>query len=204
MFFAALTPLLPQYADDLDLSKAGAGLLSAAYPIGALVGGIPGGVAAARLGVRPTVLIGLAGMAVTTVTFGFAESIWLLDASRFLQGLSSSFSWTAGLAWLVAAAPPDRRGETIGAAMGAAIVGALFGPVLGGIASVTGTGPAFASVAVLAAVLGVAAWRTPAFTPERPQPLRRLFGALRDRGVVASIWFVLVPALLFGALRVLG
>jgi predicted MFS family arabinose efflux permease len=69
---------------------------------------------------------------------------------------------------------------------------------------VTGTGPAFASVAVLASVLGVWAWRTPAFTPQHPQPFNRLVGALRDRGVVASIWFVLVPALLFGALNVLG
>jgi MFS family permease len=204
MFFAALTPLLPQYSDDLGLSKAGAGLLSAAYPIGALVGGIPGGIAAARFGVRPTVLLGLAGMAVTTVTFGFAESIWLLDTSRFLQGVASSFSWTGGLAWLVAAAPPTRRGETIGAAMGAAIFGALFGPVLGGVASITGTGPAFASVAVLAAVLGVWAWRTPAFSPDEPQPLSRLASALRDRGVAASVWFVLVPALLFGVLNVLG
>jgi MFS family permease len=204
MFFAALTPLLPEYSDDLGLSKAGAGLLSAAYPIGALVGGIPGGFAAARFGVRPTVLVGLAGMAVTTVTFGFAESIWLLDVSRFLQGVASSFSWTAGLAWLVAAAPPTRRGETIGAAMGAAIVGALFGPVLGGVASVTGTGPAFASVAVLASALGVWAWRTPAFSPHEPQPLSRLVWALRDRGIVGSIWFVLVPALLFGVLNVLG
>jgi predicted MFS family arabinose efflux permease len=204
MFFAALTPLLPQYADDLGLSKAGAGLLAASYALGALLGGIPGGISAARFGVRPTVLVGLTGMAVTTVTFGFADSIWLLDTARFLQGVASSFSWTASLAWLVAAAPPERRGETIGAAMGAAIVGALFGPVLGGIASVTGTGPAFASVAVLASVLGVWAWRTPAFTPEHPQPFSRLIGALRDRGVVASIWFVLVPALLFGALNVLG
>lgn len=204
MFFAALTPLLPQYADDLGLSKAGAGLLAASYALGALVGGIPGGISAARFGVRPTVLVGLAGMAVTTVTFGFADSIWLLDTARFLQGVASSFSWTAALAWLVAAAPPDRRGETIGAAMGAAIVGALFGPVLGGIASVTGTGPAFASVAVLASVLGIAAWRTPAYTPEHPQPFSRLVGALRDRRIVASIWFVLVPALLFGALNVLG
>ncbi len=204
MFFAALTPLLPQYADELGLSKAGAGLLAASYALGALVGGIPGGMSAARFGVRPTVLVGLTGMAITTVTFGFADSIWLLDTARFLQGVSSSFSWTASLAWLVAAAPGDRRGETIGAAMGAAIVGALFGPVLGGIASVVGTGPAFASVAVLASVLGIAAWRTPASTPEHPQPLGRLFGALRDRAIVASIWFVLVPALLFGALNVLG
>jgi predicted MFS family arabinose efflux permease len=204
MFYAALTPLLPEYAEELGLSKAGAGLLSAAYPLGALLGGLPGGISAARLGVRPTVLIGLAGMAVTTLTFGFAESIWLLDLSRFLQGVASAFSWTAALAWLVAAAPPARRGETIGAAMGAAIVGALFGPVLGGIASVVGTGPAFASVAVLATVLGIAAWRTPAFAPDAPQPLSRLVHALGDRPVVAAIWLVLVPALLFGVLNVLG
>ena len=69
MFFAALTPLLPQYADDLGLSKAGAGLLAASYALGALVGGIPGGISAARFGVRPTVLVGLTGMAVTTVDF---------------------------------------------------------------------------------------------------------------------------------------
>ena len=171
MFYAALTPLLPDYADDLGLSKAGAGLLSAAYPLGALLGGIPGGIAAARLGVRPTVLLGLGGMAVTTLTFGLADSIWLLDTARFLQGVASSFSWTAALAWLVAASAPERRGQTIGTAMGAAIVGALFGPVIGAFASYAGTELAFGSVGVLAAGLGVWALRTPAFTPENPQPL---------------------------------
>ncbi|HXR62853.1 MAG TPA: MscL family protein [Rudaea sp.] len=40
MFFAALTPLLPDYADKYDLSKAGAGVLAGAYPIGVLIGGI--------------------------------------------------------------------------------------------------------------------------------------------------------------------
>jgi predicted MFS family arabinose efflux permease len=204
MFYAALTPLLPEYSEDLNLSKAGAGLLSAAYPLGALVGGVPGGISAARFGVRPTLLVGLSVMAVTTVTFGFADSIYVLDAARFLQGVASTFTWTAALAWLVAAAPPDRRGETIGAAMGAAIFGALFGPVVGGVASVIGTGPAFASVAVLATVLAVWALRIPAFTPSEPQPISRLFGAVRDRGILMSIWFVLLPALLFGVLNVLA
>jgi MFS family permease len=204
MFYSALTPLLPVYADQHNLSKAGAGLLSAAYPLGALVGGIPGGLAAARYGVRPAVLFGLGGMAVTTLTFGFADSIWLLDTARFLQGAASSFSWTASFAWLVAAAAPERRGETIGAAMGAAIFGAMFGPVVGWLASYVGTGPAFASVAVLAAALAVWALRTPAPPPREPQPLSRLFGALRDRAIVLSIWFVLIPALLFGVLNVLA
>jgi len=41
LFFAALTPLLPHYADALGLGKAGAGVLAAAYPAGTLVGSIP-------------------------------------------------------------------------------------------------------------------------------------------------------------------
>jgi MFS family permease len=204
MFYAALTPLLPEYAADHDLSKAGAGLLSAAYALGALVGGLPGGFAAARFGVRPTVLAGLAGMAVTTLTFGLADNIVVLDLARFLQGVSSSFSWTAALAWLVAAAPQDRRGETIGAAMGAAIFGALFGPVVGAAASYVGTAPAFGSVAVLAAALAVWALRTPTFAPQEPQPLSRLFAATRDRHIAGAIWFVAIPALLFGTLNVLA
>jgi MFS family permease len=204
MFFAALTPLLPHYADTLDLSKAEAGVLTGAFAAGALAGGIPGGMTAARLGVRPTVLLGLAGIAVTTVTFGFTDVYWVLVAARFLQGCSSSFSWTSSLAWLVAAAPPARRGELIGAAMGAAIFGALFGPVLGGIASATSIELAFSSVAVLAGGLAVWAARTPASAPGRAQPLGLLFQALRDPGVASGAWLVALPALFFGTLGVLA
>src|SRR5213595_4303801 len=96
MFFTALTPLLPHYVDKLDLGKGGAGLLQAMYPLGALLAAIPGGMAAARFGVKPTVLVGLALLAATTVAFGLAHSEWSLDTARFLQGVSSAFSWTGG------------------------------------------------------------------------------------------------------------
>ena len=43
MFFAAIVPLLPEYVDEFDLSKAGAGILAAAYPLGTLLGSLPGG-----------------------------------------------------------------------------------------------------------------------------------------------------------------
>ena len=45
--------------DELGLGKTGAGVLAAAYPAGVLVGAIPSGIVAARLGVKPTVIVGL-------------------------------------------------------------------------------------------------------------------------------------------------
>src|SRR6266571_631893 len=175
MFFTALTPLLPHYVHKLDLGKGGAGLLQAMYPAGALLAAIPGGMAAARFGVKPTVLTGLSLLALTTTAFGLADSLWTLDLARFVQGISSAFSWTGALAWLVAAAPPGRRGQLIGSAFGAAIVGALFGPALG-------------AVAGLAVVLAAAAISMPAAPPERPQPVRTLVEALRARKIQAGLW----------------
>ena len=204
MFFVALTPLLPQLGEELGLSKAALGALGGAYAFGALLGGIPSGIVAARIGVKPTMLLGLAGMTVTTVTFGFADVYWLLVAARLLQGLASVFSWTAALAWLVAAAPRGRRGELIGAAMGSAIFGALFGPVLGAIAAETSRWLAFSSVAVLAAVLAAVAVRTPAAAPEGSQPVRLFLRPLRDRQARIGIWLVALPGLFFGALSLLG
>ena len=204
MFFTALTPLLPHYVDKLGLGKAGAGLLQAMYPLGALLAAIPGGMAAARFGVKPTVLIGLSLLAATTVAFGLANSVWALDLARFVQGVSSAFSWTGALAWLVAASQPGRRGQLIGSAFGAAIAGALFGPVLGAIASFTGTAAAFGAVAGLAVLLAIAAWRTPASTPDDPQPVRMLFRSLGVRRIQIPMWLCLLPALLFGNLSVLA
>jgi MFS family permease len=204
LFFAALTPLLPHYAHALALGKAGAGVLAAAYPAGALAGAVPSGIVAARAGVKPTVLTGLTAVAVTTVLFGIGTAAWQLDVARFVQGFASAFSWTGALAWLVAASPTGRRGALIGQAFATAVAGALFGPVLGGIAAVAGIRPTFAVVGVLS--LGLVAWAaaTPAARPETPQPLSTLVKALADRRIEVGVFFVLLPALLFGTLGVLA
>ncbi|HEX2293306.1 MAG TPA: MFS transporter [Gaiellaceae bacterium] len=204
MFFVALTPLLPGYTEEFGLSKAGAGVLSAAYPAGALLGGIPGGIATARLGARTTAVAGLLTIAVTTFIFATGDSILVLDVSRFVQGFGSAFAWTAGLSWLVSEAPADRRGQIIGTAMATAIAGALFGPVLGGIASVVGQGLAFGAAGLLAIGLAVWAASTDAPPPASGQPLGLFVRALRNRRIALSVWFVLLPALLFGTLGVLA
>ena len=52
MFLAALVPLLPEYVDELGISKAAAGILSAAYAAGTLLAALPTGWITARIGVR--------------------------------------------------------------------------------------------------------------------------------------------------------
>ena len=59
-FYAAITPLLPGYADDLGLSKTAAGVLSASYAAGTLLAALPCGWLAARIGFRRAMVAGLA------------------------------------------------------------------------------------------------------------------------------------------------
>jgi MFS family permease len=150
------------------------------------------------------VLGGLALMSITSIVFGFASSIVLLDAARFLQGIGGACSWAGAMAWLVDAAPRERRGELIGTALSAAIVGGLLGPVLGGAARLASPEPVFSSIAVLGTLLAVWAWRTPAAPPPEAQPPRALLSALRSPDVSAGAWLVTLPALLFGTLIVLA
>jgi ACDE family multidrug resistance protein len=75
MFYAAITPLLPRYSDELGLSKSAAGMLTAAYPAGTLLASLPSGWLAVRVGVRPTVLLGLGLLSVSSVVFGLAENV---------------------------------------------------------------------------------------------------------------------------------
>jgi MFS family permease len=204
LFFVALTPLLPHYVDTLGLGKTGAGILSAAYPIGAFAGAIPSGVVAARVGVKPTVLVGMTAVAACIVLFGLCTEAWQLDLVRFVQGLASAFTWTGALAWLVLVSPAGRRGSLIGTAFAAAVGGALFGPVLGGVASVAGTGWSFGVVGIASLALAIWAAVIPAPRPQEQQPLSMLFAALRDNRIQLGVWFVWLPAMLFGALGVLA
>jgi MFS family permease len=202
-FYAAIVPLLPDYKEELDLSKAEAGVLTASYAAGTLAGSIPGGWLAARVGVKPTLLTGLGTLAVTSFAFGFADSLVLLDLARFVQGIGGACTWAAGMAWLIQAAPADRRGELIGSALAAAIVGVLFGPVIGGAATVVGPEIVFSSAALLAAGLALWAWTTPGVEPTRGPVFAPLAGALRSLPVVAAFWLFCLPAVFAGTLEVL-
>jgi MFS family permease len=204
MFYAAIAPLLPGLAHQLHLSKLSAGILTASYPIGMLVGSVPGGMLVIRTGPRFAVCAGLALLAGSTLAFGFLNNAAALDAARFVEGVGGACSWAGGLAWIVAEAPLGRRGALIGNAVGAAIGGALFGPVIGTIATAAGRAPTFSGLVVLAFSLILVAGQEPSRPAAAPQGMRHLRAAASRRGMVVALWLVSVPAIASGLISVLG
>jgi MFS family permease len=202
LLFTALTPLVPDYVDEFGLSKAGAGLLVGAYGAGALFGGIPGGLAAARFGPKRAVVAGLVLLAVSCFAFAAADSALALGAARFVQGLSSTATWAGALAWISVSTPRERRGEALGTAFGAAIFGAILGSVFGGVAKAMGIPLAFAVVGALVLLFAALATLARSADPE-PASLDGLVRAFRDRRFVGGLWLNMLPAMLFGLLIVL-
>jgi len=202
MLFGALAPLVPGYADEFGLSKTGAGLLVASFGAGALLGGIPGGLAAARWGPKVAVVTGLALLAASSFAFAAADGAWALGFARFAQGASSTTTWAGALAWLTVATPRERRGELIGTAFGAAVFGAILGPMFGAVADAVSVRFSFGVVGVVAALLAAWAASRPAAPPEQ-QAAGAVSRAFRDRGFLGGLWLNTLPAWLFGTLVVL-
>jgi MFS family permease len=203
LLFTALTPLVPSYAEEFDLSKTGAGLLVGAYGAGALLGGVPGGLAAARWGPKREVVGSLLLLAVASFAFATADSAAALGVARFVQGIASTATWAGALAWISVEAPRERRGEVIGTTFGVAIFGAVLGPVFGGVAEYVGIGLSFGFVGVVTLSFAALAALARTARPETIE-LGGLTRALRDPRFLGGLWLSLLPALFFGVLAVLA
>src|SRR6476659_4613198 len=195
LLYAALTPLLPHFRREFDLSKGGVGVLAAAFAVGVFLAAVPGGIFASRFGSRAAVIGGLALVTLASVGVAFADNFGLLFGARFVQGVGSSMTWAGALSWLALATPSERRGRTMVTASGAAVIGAG--------ASAIGVRAAFSIVAGVCVVLiGLVFWFEPP-PPER-QPARAILGAFRNSEFLRGLWVTTLPALLFGTLIVLA
>lgn len=204
MFYAVISPLLPQLSHQLHLSKLSAGLMTASYPAGMLVASLPGGALTVRVGPRLTVCVGLALLSCSTVAFAFLHTAVALDCARLVEGVGGACTWAGGLAWLAAATPPQRRGEIVGKSVGAAIGGSLFGPVLGALASGVGRPGLFTGVAVVALGLIVVTLQLPDESKSSLQSVGFVVRTLRRPAVLGSGWLVALPAIVSGMLTVLA
>lgn len=203
ILYSAVAPVLPHYQHMLHASKPEIGVLVACYPAGMVPGSLLATWLATRTGVRRTTVVGLLIFSVAIAAFGFATNIVALDTLRFVQGMACGFVWGGGLAWVIAVAPRERRGEILGTVFGAAIFGTILGPVLGTAAVALGTQIAFTVVAVVA--LGLAFW-----TLQHPEPAQAAPGThtplralARNRKIVLGFWLIVLEAGTLGALSTL-
>ena len=202
MLFSAIIPLIPGLADDYDLSKFEAGLLVGAYGAGAMIGGIPAGLLAVRIGPKRTVVIGLLALAAATAAFALGSSPAALGSARFVQGIASAVTWSGALAWLTLTTPRERRGQLLGTVFSFAILGFIVGPAVGALGELTNIRGTFAVIGLITLLLAVLTASLPAgpMDVRHPDALRR---ALHDISFLSAVWLSLVPALFFGLLDVL-
>lgn len=203
-FFAALTPLLPDFQRGLGISEASVGALSGAYAAGTLTFALPGGWFAAHFGPRRTMLLGLVGIGVFSPIFGFADDLWLLDASRFFQGASGALLWASAMSWIVIAAPEERRGAMVGTLIAAATVGELLGSPIGALAHEVGLEGVFGAVAIVAAALLVLALTNRPVHAEVPQAPREAFDRARNSSLPGAMWLLAAASFAFGVCVVVG
>jgi len=204
LFYAVITPLLPELSHQLHLSKLTAGVMTAAYPVGTLLGSLPGGALAVRRGPRFTLIVGLVVVVISTVGFGLLHSVVGLDTARFVEGVGGAFAWAGGLAWIVAVTPPERRGAVMGKALGTSIAGSLFGPAIGALASATGRAALFCALAGVASLLVAPIAMRPDASSSSGQPVSEALRVLHRPAMAGAMWLMVLPAIVSGALNVLG
>jgi multidrug resistance protein len=133
MFLYGVTvPIIPALATEYSLSSGNIGFLFGIYAATMILLTPLIGYWVDRQGARPPLLIGLIGLAVSTVFFAYAPSFLLLVIARALQGASAAATWTAGLALVAAVYPQEKRGAAMGTTFSLMSAGLLLGPPLGG------------------------------------------------------------------------
>jgi predicted MFS family arabinose efflux permease len=152
--YGSLPPLLTHYVLLLHLSVRAAGLLSACFGIGALVGVLPACICAGR-NPRPTALAGLLVLATGTAVIAWSAGRVEIEIARMAQGFGDSFAGVGALTSTFQVAPTSRRSEAFGMVNTLAIGGSFLGPALAVAAGVWGTRWVFSAGALGMALLGV-------------------------------------------------
>jgi DHA1 family tetracycline resistance protein-like MFS transporter len=149
--FGLILPLLPYYAETFDASSTVVGLLVASYSAAQLVGAPLLGRLSDRLGRRPILLVSILGTGLGFVLLGIANTLWLLFASRLLDGLTGG-NVSVARAYITDVTDEENRARGMGLIGAAFGLGFVIGPAMGGLLS---TGERYALPAFVAAGLSL-------------------------------------------------
>ncbi len=133
--FGMVFPLLPFYAQHFHASDTTVGLLASSFAIAQFILSPIWGRLSDRFGRKPIIQIGLLGMGLSFMLFGFAQSLTLLFIARILQGAFSAASISVAQAYVADVTSKEDRVKGMGNLGASLAAGFIFGPALGGILS---------------------------------------------------------------------
>ncbi len=133
--FGAMLPVLPLYITAQDIDPGTLGLITAAWPAARLIGEPAFGWLADRRARKPLMVGGLFLAAACTLAMLWFTSPAAFFGLRFLTGLAGAMYDPAARAYLVDAAPRNRRGEAFAIYSAAQMSGLTVGPALGALGS---------------------------------------------------------------------
>jgi MFS family permease len=128
----AVLPVLPRYVHGpLDAGNIAVGIVVGSYAVTGLLLRPLAGRLADRRGRRPAVLLGSVAVAIAGFLYLLPLGVAGLIGARLLLGAGEGAVFTAGSAWIVDIAPPERRGRVIGLYGLAIWAGLSVGPLIG-------------------------------------------------------------------------
>lgn len=153
-----VAPLMPFYAKRMDAPDWLVGPLIAAFAVAQLISSPIWGKFSDRYGRRPAMLVGLGASAFAYLIFGYATTLWMLFASRIVQGLGGGTTGVAQ-AYVADTMKPRERAKALGWLSAATSAGVVIGPVIGSIARRFGTAIPGVVAAVLVLINLAFAWK---------------------------------------------
>ncbi len=186
--FSLILPLLPYYASAFKAAPIVTGLLVASYALAQLIGAPVLGRLSDRYGRRPILFVSVLGTSAGFLLLGFANSLWILFASRIIDGLTGG-NLSVAQAYIsdVTDARDRARGlGMIGAAFG---LGFIIGPAVGGLLSQWGYAvPAFAAAGLSFINLAlIYYWLTESLTAERRGTAARQRPAITLKALLVAL-----------------
>ena len=148
-----LVPVLPLYVRNFGITYGMVGFVLAGEGIGMIVGDIPAGMLLRKMGGKWAMILGVVGVAVSTLGLFWVRSVVLVFLLMFSAGVFGALWNISRHALLVDRAAPSRRGRAIAGFGGTVRIGSFLGPFVGGtVAGWYGLRFPFLLHAILAAV----------------------------------------------------
>ncbi|MDR4947441.1 MFS transporter [Neobacillus cucumis] len=133
--FGIIIPVLPFYAQEIGANPTELGLLMGVYSLMQLIFAPVWGQISDRIGRKPVMMLGIAGLAISFFIQAISTQLWMLFVARILGGILSSANMPTAMAYVADITTDENRSKGMGIVGAATGLGFVFGPAIGGIFS---------------------------------------------------------------------